>query len=110
MRNNAGMFEKIYAVVCRIPRGKVASYGMVATLVSTPRAARVVGYALHQLPADEKKVPWWRVVNREGLLTSCTVHVAKKQARQLGQERIRVENRDGALVVNLENYLWQPKT
>ena len=44
------IFEKIYDVVRAIPKGRVASYGMVAMLAGNPRWARVVGYALHVNP------------------------------------------------------------
>ncbi|MBR2730827.1 MAG: MGMT family protein [Clostridia bacterium] len=43
-------FDRIYAVVRRIPRGKVATYGQVALLAGNPRWSRVVGYALHVNP------------------------------------------------------------
>ena len=43
----ANSFDRIYAVVKKIPRGTVASYGQVALLAGNPRWARVVGYALH---------------------------------------------------------------
>ena len=43
-------FRKIYEVVKRIPKGHVATYGMVATLAGNPRMSRVVGYALHVNP------------------------------------------------------------
>ena len=43
-------FERIYAVVQTIPKGKVATYGQVALLAGNPRWARVVGYALHVNP------------------------------------------------------------
>lgn len=58
-------FEKIYAVVRRIPEGKVSTYGQIARLAGNPRWARVVGYALHVNPAFGK-IPCHRVVNREG--------------------------------------------
>lgn len=44
------VFEKIYKVVRKIPRGKVATYGQIAALAGNPRWARVVGYALHVNP------------------------------------------------------------
>lgn len=59
------VFERIYEVVKRIPRGKVATYGQVALLAGNPRWARVVGYALHVNP-DPDTIPCYRVVNREG--------------------------------------------
>ena len=58
-------FEIIYQVVCRIPEGKVTTYGQVARLAGNPRWARVVGYALHVNPAFGK-IPCHRVVNRDG--------------------------------------------
>jgi len=60
-------FEKIYKVVCEIPKGKVMTYGAVATAAGNPRWARVVGYALHNNPAPGV-IPCHRVVNREGKL------------------------------------------
>lgn len=60
--------ERVYAMIRRIPPGRVTSYGDIAALVGTPRAARGVGSALNALP-DEHDVPWWRVVNRSGNLT-----------------------------------------
>lgn len=60
-----GVFERIYEVVCEIPRGKVATYGQVAALAGNPRWARVVGYALHANPKPGV-IPCHRVVNRNG--------------------------------------------
>lgn len=58
-------YEKIYEVVKRIPYGRVASYGQVAALAGNRRWSRVVGYALHKNP-DEKGIPCYRVVTKEG--------------------------------------------
>ena len=58
-------YRRIYAVVSRIPRGRVATYGQVAALARLPRQARLVGYALNVLPSDTA-VPWHRVVNAKG--------------------------------------------
>lgn len=60
-----GAFERIYEVVCAIPKGKVATYGQVAALAGNPRWARVVGYALHNNPKPGV-IPCHRVVNRNG--------------------------------------------
>ena len=61
-------FEKIYEVVRQIPRGKVATYGLVALLAGNPRLARVVGYALHVNP-EPGVIPCHRVVGSDGSLT-----------------------------------------
>ena len=58
-------FQRIYDVVRTIPRGRVATYGMVAMLAGNPRWARVVGYALHVNP-EPGVIPCHRVVNRHG--------------------------------------------
>jgi methylated-DNA-protein-cysteine methyltransferase-like protein len=58
----------IYAVVRRIPRGRVATYGQVAELAGLPGHARQVGYALHALP-EGTTVPWHRVLNARGRLS-----------------------------------------
>ncbi|MBE6820136.1 MAG: MGMT family protein [Ruminococcaceae bacterium] len=58
-------FEKIYDVVKKIPKGKVASYGTVAAIAGNPRWSRVVGYALHVNPEPDK-IPCHRVVTRNG--------------------------------------------
>jgi methylated-DNA-protein-cysteine methyltransferase-like protein len=58
-------YTLIYAVVKRIPRGRVATYGQVAVLARLPRRARQVGYALSALP-EKSNVPWHRVINARG--------------------------------------------
>ena len=63
------VFEKIYAVVRSIPKGRVATYGMVALLAGNPRWARVVGYALHVNP-EPGVIPCHRVVTRNGEVAS----------------------------------------
>lgn len=57
--------EAICAVVCRIPRGWVATYGQVAAMAGMPRRARLVGRVLQHL-GPKTKVPWHRVVNARG--------------------------------------------
>ena len=58
-------YERIYAIVRRIPRGRVATYGQVAELAGLEGHARQVGYAMHALPA-KNNVPWHRVINARG--------------------------------------------
>jgi len=60
-----GTYARIHAVVRRIPRGRVATYGQVAALARLGGHARQVGYALHAL-GPESNVPWQRVVNARG--------------------------------------------
>jgi methylated-DNA-protein-cysteine methyltransferase-like protein len=64
-RPEPSLHARILAVVRRIPRGRVATYGQVAALAGLPRHARLVGYALHALP-DATPVPWHRVLGAGG--------------------------------------------
>jgi len=56
-------FEEVYAVVERIPYGKVASYGQIAWILDRHRSARIVGYAMRRCPEG---LPWYRVVKADG--------------------------------------------
>src|ERR671927_562274 len=60
-----GSYARIYDIVRRIPRGRVATYGQIASLAGLAGQARQVGYALHALPASTT-VPWHRVINARG--------------------------------------------
>jgi len=61
-------YAKIYAVVGKIPKGKVSTYGLVARSVGISNA-RVVGFALHA-NKNTKLVPCHRVINSKGLISS----------------------------------------
>ncbi|HVK57064.1 MAG TPA: MGMT family protein [Burkholderiales bacterium] len=58
-------YTHIYAIVKKVPKGKVATYGQIAALAGIPRHARQVGYALHAL-SDGADIPWHRVINAKG--------------------------------------------
>ncbi|MBR6729043.1 MAG: MGMT family protein [Clostridia bacterium] len=95
------VFERIYAVVKEIPRGKVATYGQVALLAGNPRWARVVGYALHNNP-DPSHIPCHRVVNREGRVAPGFVFGGGEVQRQLLEQEGIVFNSKGQ--IDLEVY------
>lgn len=57
--------KAICAVIRRIPRGWVATYGQVAAMAGLPRRARLVGRVLQDLD-PVIKIPWHRVVNAKG--------------------------------------------
>lgn len=75
-------FEKIYDVVCKIPKGKVATYGQVAALAGNPRWSQIVGYALHSNPRP-LEIPCHRVVNRFGGLASAFAFGGENAQRSL---------------------------
>lgn len=94
-------FEKIYAVVTNIPKGKVATYGQVAALAGNPRWARVVGYALHVNPMPGV-IPCHRVVNREGRTAPAFAFGGADVQRQLLEAEGIVFEGDGR--IDLEKY------
>ena len=95
-------FERIYDVVKRIPRGRVATYGQVAMLAGNPRWSRVVGYALHVNP-DPAHIPCYRVVNRLGEPSAAFAFGGiNEQITLLESEGVTFT--DGR--VDLSKYLW----
>ena len=93
----------ILAVVERIPRGKVTTYGAVAARAGLPRRARLVGRVLSELPAGSK-VPWHRVVAAGGRIAfPAGAPARQEQIERLGREG--VEAAKGR--VNLRRYGWQ---
>lgn len=61
-----GFHEQVFAVVRRIPRGRVATYGQIAGVLGSPKVARHVGFALAAVGNAKRPVPWHRVVNARG--------------------------------------------
>ncbi len=61
----AGFFQRVYALVARIPCGRVVSYGQLARLLGEPRGARQVGWAMRRCP---EALPWQRVVKDDGAI------------------------------------------
>jgi len=103
-------YQKVYLLTKQIPKGKVATYGQIAALIGSPRGARMVGWTLHILPPDKlKEVPWQRVINREGRIsTTCQEHSANLQAQLLKQEGVEVILKNDNYFIDLKRFLWQP--
>jgi methylated-DNA-protein-cysteine methyltransferase-like protein len=102
----SGSYRAIYAVVARIPRGKVATYGQVAQLADLPRQARLVGYALNVLPAG-RRLPWHRVVNAKGQISARSNDLGhdQMQAQLLAREGVRIV----AGQIDLGSQRWRPR-
>lgn len=94
-------FEKIYNVVKAIPKGKVATYGQVASIAGNPRWARVVGYALHVNPTPGI-IPCHRVLNRDGKVAESFAFGGGAIQRQRLEAEGIVFEADGR--VDLEKY------
>lgn len=97
--------QKVYKAVLQIPKGKVTSYGFIATLLGKPRAARQVGWALFNIP-ESSKIPWWRVINSKGYISIKNPNAPKElQKSLLEKDGIQVSDK---FVVDLNKYMWRP--
>ncbi|MFI5349234.1 MAG: MGMT family protein [Elusimicrobiota bacterium] len=98
--------RRIYDVVRRIPRGRVATYGQVAWLAGFPRHARQVGYALQALPDDET-APWQRVVNAQGMISPRAHPYGVLQQRELLEREGVAFDANGR--IRLARFQWKPR-
>jgi methylated-DNA-protein-cysteine methyltransferase related protein len=120
-------YARIYAAVRRIPRGRVATYGLIARVAGLPGHARQVGYALHALrdedEADDggesgagrarsrdarraRAVPWQRVINSRGEISLRAERGSERLQRALLEQEGVVF--DAAGRVSLARFLWRP--
>ena len=100
-----GFFERVWALVAKIPAGTVATYGQIAALLGNPRAARTVGWALHSMP-DDLDIPWHRVINGKGRISlDCGEHDPHLQRVLLEKEAILFDARG---FVDLQRFQWRP--
>ena len=100
-------FERIYEVVKSIPKGKVATYGLVALLAGNPRLARVVGYALHVKP-QPGVIPCHRVVTKNGEVSKSFAFGGENMQRTLLAEEGVEFLEDGR--VDMSRFLWRENT
>lgn len=107
MNRETSAYDRIYAVVRRVPRGRVTTYGDVAKLAGLPGRARQVGYALAAL-RDGTSVPWHRVVNAQGRLSLARSGSPSgvTQRLRLAREGVPV---DAADRVSLARFAWRPR-
>ncbi len=100
-------YPKIYAVVARIPHGRVATYGQVAMYAGLPGRARLVGRALGGLP-EGSKLPWHRVINARGEVSPRGGLGLEEgfQRHLLEEEAVRFDARGR---IDLDRFGWEPR-
>ena len=102
----AGTFEQLARrIIKKIPRGRVATYGLIATLAGSPRGARQVVRVLN-LYSEKDGLPWHRVINREGKISLGKGHGYEMQKAMLEDEGVIFGLND---TVDLKRFLWQPR-
>jgi methylated-DNA-protein-cysteine methyltransferase-like protein len=98
-------YARVYAVVRRVPTGRVATYGQVARVAGLGNHARLVGYALAALP-DGTTVPWHRVINARGTVSLRRSGDSLSQRMRLEREGVRFDARGRA---SLATQGWRPR-
>jgi methylated-DNA-protein-cysteine methyltransferase-like protein len=99
-------YDQVYQVVRLIPKGRVSSYGAIASYLGTRGSSRMVGYAMNAAHTTFPPVPAQRVVNRNGLLTG-KFHFGSTDMMQqlLENEGVKVENDK---VIEFKKIFWDP--
>lgn len=98
---DAGFRERVYALVAQIPEGKVMTYGQIAALCGSPRAARIVGGIAHY---GDPALPWQRVVKADGSLAEGYYGGVAGHQSALEAEDIAIVNGK----VDMRTHLWRP--
>lgn len=102
------VFEKIYRLVLRIPRGRVMTYGQIARLLEDRYSPRLVGWAMHATPQDDRNIPWHRVINSRGGVSTGRVIVQAPDTQRwmLEAEGVVFDERGHC---DLSHYQWSPR-
>jgi methylated-DNA-protein-cysteine methyltransferase-like protein len=96
--------ENVVEIIRSIPEGKVATYGQIAGLAGSPRAARQVVRTLHSM-SKKHRLPWHRVINAKG-------QIALKDDESYNEQRLSLEAEGVEIglngVIDLGRYQWRP--
>ena len=102
-------YARIYAVIARVPRGRVATYGKIAGEAGLPGHARMVGYALSALP-EGSRVPWHRIVTAAGRISLRSSGADGRPMDRIQRfllEKEGVRFRDSGAIL-LRKFRWRP--
>lgn len=97
--------QRVIELLKRVPKGRVATYGQIATLAGNPRGARQVVRTLN-VASEKEGLPWHRIINREGRIS-----LKPKQGYELQRSLLEA---DGVLfdpldTISLAKYQWKPR-
>jgi methylated-DNA-protein-cysteine methyltransferase-like protein len=96
-------FERVWRLVVRIPRKRVATYGQLSELVDRRLTPVGIGWAIRAAP--DGAIPWHRVVSSKGTISTDRFHSGLQRA-MLEREGVRFRD-DGT--IDLAKYLWKPR-
>lgn len=99
--------DRVIQQIKNIPHGRVTSYGFIAALAGSPRAALQVGRILRNCSDD---LPWWRVINRDGFISIVNIQLPPElQADLLKQEGVAVIKNGSMFRVDMRRFGWHPE-
>ncbi|ANU24801.1 MGMT family protein [Planococcus donghaensis] len=96
--------EKALTIIKQIPAGKIMTYGQVAAIAGSPRAARQVTRILHSM-SDKHSLPWHRIVNKQGQIALHDEEARFFQRKSLQEEGVEVDSNDR---IDLAQYRFDP--
>ncbi|ANU15490.1 MGMT family protein [Planococcus halocryophilus] len=96
--------EKALNIIKQIPAGKIMTYGQVAAIAGSPRAARQVTRILHSM-SDKHNLPWHRIVNKQGQIALNDEEGRFSQRKLLQKEGVEVDSNDQ---VDLVRFRFDP--
>jgi methylated-DNA-protein-cysteine methyltransferase-like protein len=102
VRRDLVSWSPVYALVKRIPRGRVTTYGQIARALKLPGGARTAGRAMAACPAG-RGIPWHRVVGAAGVLLLREPDVSL-QRKLLEAEGVRVA---GKQIAEFQKHEWR---
>jgi len=108
MVESLSFYDQVYEVVRLVPKGRVTSYGAIATFLGSGKSSRLVGWAMNESHGCTPPVPAHRVVNRMGVLTGkLHFNPPESMALRLQEEGIVVINDQ---VQRFSEVFWDPNT
>ena len=99
---NSSFSQRVKDIIKKIPTGKVATYGQIATYAGNPRASRQVAWILHS-SSRKDNLPWHRVINSKGRISLPQNHGYELQKELLEKEGIIFDEKDK---VDFDRYLF----
>lgn len=94
-------YQRVLQAVYSIPYGKVATYGTIARMAGSSRAARQVGGVLKKLP-EGSSIPWYRVVNRYGKISLIGEDYQRQYQALIAEDIVFQDNGS----IDLQSFGW----
>ncbi len=101
--NEQTFTQRVISLIKKIPKGRVATYGQIATMAGNPYGARQVVRVLHTC-SEKEDLPWFRVINSKGTI-SLTGEGYRVQRSLLEGEGVSF---DSDSKIDFDRFLWKP--